>query len=224
RRDAADVAPGYGLRFPQRASAPPAEDVQLATRILAAACTGSAFAAAAPAVGHALWNGDRRALERLAEAIAPVDEAAARAVVARGDAERRRRGHYLGATFHYGGEWYWGVDRLHHLERRLDELGLRRPHADRAPIAPRPVPGAAPAPGSDGDGGSHVQGPSPVSSPISLEFFASLRSPYSYIAMERTFALARRLSVDLVLRPVLPMVMRGLPVPRAKRLYIVLDT
>jgi 2-hydroxychromene-2-carboxylate isomerase len=32
-----------------------------------------------------------------------------------------------------------------------------------------------------------------------------------------------RLPIDLVLRPVLPMVMRGLPVPRAKRLYIVLD-
>ena len=21
--------------------------------------------------------------------------------------------------FHYGGEWYWGVDRLYHLEQRL---------------------------------------------------------------------------------------------------------
>jgi 2-hydroxychromene-2-carboxylate isomerase len=42
--------------------------------------------------------------------------------------------------------------------------------------------------------------------------------------MERVFALPRRLPVDIVLRPVLPMVMRGLPVPAAKRMYIVLDT
>jgi 2-hydroxychromene-2-carboxylate isomerase len=42
--------------------------------------------------------------------------------------------------------------------------------------------------------------------------------------MERVYALARRLPVDVVLRPVLPMVMRGLPVPAAKRLYILLDT
>ena len=57
-----------------------------------------------------------------------------------------------------------------------------------------------------------------------LECFTSLRSPYSYIALARSLALARRLSVEVMLRPVLPMVMRGLPVPREKQLYIVLDT
>jgi 2-hydroxychromene-2-carboxylate isomerase len=42
--------------------------------------------------------------------------------------------------------------------------------------------------------------------------------------MPRTYELAHRYPVRLVLRPVLPMVMRGLPVPTAKRIYIVLDT
>ena len=42
--------------------------------------------------------------------------------------------------------------------------------------------------------------------------------------MRRVLELPKRLPVDIVLRPVLPMVMRGLPVPRAKRLYIALDT
>jgi 2-hydroxychromene-2-carboxylate isomerase len=42
--------------------------------------------------------------------------------------------------------------------------------------------------------------------------------------MDRVLALAKRLPVDLAWRPVLPMVMRGLPVPREKRLYITLDT
>jgi 2-hydroxychromene-2-carboxylate isomerase len=41
--------------------------------------------------------------------------------------------------------------------------------------------------------------------------------------MERTLALPRRYPIELALRPVLPMVMRGLPVPHAKQLYITLD-
>ena len=59
---------------------------------------------------------------------------------------------------------------------------------------------------------------------FTLDFFASLRSPYTAIAFSRVYDLARRSGVELVLRPVLPMVMRGLPVPMEKRLYIVLDT
>ena len=53
--------------------------------------------------------------------------------------------------------------------------------------------------------------------------FLSLRSPYSYIAMMRITDLAQRWGATLKLRPVLPMVMRGLPVPREKRFYIVRD-
>ena len=59
---------------------------------------------------------------------------------------------------------------------------------------------------------------------MQLEYFPSLRSPYSAIAMDRVLSLPKRLPVDLILRPVLPMVMRGLPVPAAKRLYIMFDT
>jgi 2-hydroxychromene-2-carboxylate isomerase len=41
--------------------------------------------------------------------------------------------------------------------------------------------------------------------------------------MPRVFDLARRYGVALTLRPVLPMVMRGLPLPASKRRYILLD-
>ena len=112
--------------------------------------------------------------------------------------------------FHYAGEWYWGVDRLQHLERRLQSLGALRPGANAAPIAPHSTCEVEFTPVS------HER--------VTLEFYPSLRSPYSYIAMQRVFELARRYPIDLVLRPVLPMVMRGLPVPLAKRLYITLDT
>jgi hypothetical protein len=44
----------------------------------------------------------------------------------RGDQLRERLGHYLGATFYFEGEWYWGIDRLHYLEERLSTAGLAR--------------------------------------------------------------------------------------------------
>ena len=42
------------------------------------------------------------------------------------DARRKKLGHYLGGTLYYGGEWYWGLDRLHFLEDRLTQLGARK--------------------------------------------------------------------------------------------------
>jgi 2-hydroxychromene-2-carboxylate isomerase len=209
RKDAADVAPGYGLAFPRDAAAPAPDAVALATRILAGAAP-DAFAALAPPVGDALWRGDRAALEALARVHAPAAEAAARAAVAAGSEERRRLGHYLGGMFHYGGEWYWGVDRLSYLEERLAALGLAREPGPPAPLVARPPPGADPAPAAR--------------ERLVLDFYCSLRSPYTCIAMDRVLALPRRLPVEIALRPVLPMVMRGLPVPAAKRLYITLDT
>ena len=209
RKDAADVAPAYGLTFPRGAAAPAAGEVAEARRILAASLRGGRFPSAAARVGGALWAGDRGALAKLGDELGRADEAAARAAEEAGSEERGRLGHYSGATFHYGGEWYWGVDRLHHLERRLDSLGLRRGGSALGSLVPRPAPrrGAAP----------------PGSERLVLELYPSLRSPYSYLALERSYALARRQNLELVLRPVLPMVMRGLPVPPEKRLYIVLD-
>jgi 2-hydroxychromene-2-carboxylate isomerase len=209
RRDAADVAPGYGLAFPAGAAAPAPECVQLAARVLAPTLAAGTFALLAPRVGAALWRGERARLEAIAREAGVTDLAAAEAALAAGARLRERLGHYLGAMLRYGGEWYWGVDRLGHLERRLGALGLLRKSVD-GPIAPRPDPSGEPAPASR--------------ERLTLEFYPSLRSPYTAIVMDRVLALPRRLPVDLVLRPVLPMVMRGLPVPREKRLYITLDT
>jgi len=210
RRDAADVAPGYGIAFPASAAAP---DPGLAARtasILARAVSSRAFTGAAARVGAALWSGDVRVLDEIADELGSTDDADVQAQIAAGSRLREQLGHYLGAMFYYGGEWYWGVDRLSHLERRLQSLGALRSGVHALAIAPRPIASGGPA--------------STSSKPIALEFYPSLRSPYTYIAMERVYELARRYPVELVLRPVLPMVMRGLPVPRAKQLYITLDT
>ncbi len=211
RKDAADVAPGYGLSFPALAPAPPAAEVELAARTLAASASSVAFAACAARIGAALWARDDAGLQALATELGAVDPESARAALAAGSALRERLGHYLGAMFFYAGEWYWGVDRLAYLERRLQALGALRAGESAALIAPHPE--------------GHDLEPVPESRErITLEAYVSLRSPYSYIVMERLLALVRRHPVELVLRPVLPMVMRGLPVPRAKQLYIMLDT
>jgi 2-hydroxychromene-2-carboxylate isomerase len=210
RKDAADVAPFYGLEFPEAPAPPGPADVELAGRLLTSALATGRFVQEAARIGAALWSADRSQLEKLAIELPPADAEATRSALDAGNALRRSKGHYLGAMFHYAGEWYWGVDRLWHLERRLQALGALRAGADAAPIVRRPDLGEAPL----------------LESPrrLRLEYFPSLRSPYTAIAMRRVLELPERLPVELVLRPVLPMVMRGLPVPTAKRLYIMHDT
>jgi 2-hydroxychromene-2-carboxylate isomerase len=56
-----------------------------------------------------------------------------------------------------------------------------------------------------------------------LDFFFSFRSPYSYLAAPRAFALPKRYDVELVFRGVIPMAMRGQSVPREKGLHTLRD-
>ncbi|MEM1195656.1 MAG: DsbA family protein [Pseudomonadota bacterium] len=130
-----------------------------------------------------------------------------RASLDAGSARLAKLGHYSGAMFHYGGEWFWGVDRLFHLERYLRDLGACKdpslPH-----ICPRP---AIDVSGVD-------------ASALSLDFYPSLNSPYTSIIYDTTIAMAKACKIQLHHKPVLPMLMRGLPVPRKKGAYIVFDT
>ena len=109
---------------------------------------------------------------------------------------------------YYGGEWYWGIDRLHHLEERLAELGLDK-SASEPLIAPQP---------------QVLTGPLRDDGSLTLEIYPSLRSPYTAIAFDRTVAFAKAVGVKLVVRPVLPMVMRGVPATMEKGRYILFDT
>jgi 2-hydroxychromene-2-carboxylate isomerase len=59
---------------------------------------------------------------------------------------------------------------------------------------------------------------------LTLEIYPSLRSPYTAISFDKSVALARKVGVRLVLRPVLPMVMRGVSLTREKGLYILMDS
>lgn len=123
------------------------------------------------------------------------------------DARLAALGHYQGGMIHYGGEWYWGLDRLHYLEARLADMGVRRAEAPDKPIFNPPI---IPS-------GSKQTGKT-------LHWYLSFRSPYTAIVVDRVTALAEAYEADLKLRFVLPMVMRNLPVPKAKRAYIMPDT
>lgn len=205
RRDAALLARHHGLDFRDPGGQPSGDAVAEAARQLVAASATGRFAEVAAAVSAALWNGPGLAGKPGDLPMATADATASHRAAA--DRLRRQNGHYLGATFLYAGEWYWGIDRLYHLEQRLQTLGAQRPG----------VQGALFPPATDWDAPVQVARPQPI------DFFVSLRSPYSAIVVPRLYALARHAGVPVRLRYVLPMVMRGLPVPREKRRYISLD-
>jgi len=207
RLDSSKIAPHYGLDFPTKASAPSGEQVDKATRILATVKPAD-FLNIAVEVGTALWSNDTDELNRLAKNYGEADSIAAKSLEQAGTQRRDKQGHYSGAMFYYGGEWYWGVDRLYHLENRLIELGLQKKGKTNL-IAPRPEIDF----GTIKDQGK-----------ITLEFYPSLRSPYTSIIFDRTIKLVKDSGIKMILRPVLPMVMRGVPVTRQKGIYIFTDT
>jgi 2-hydroxychromene-2-carboxylate isomerase len=138
----------------------------------------------------------------------PEAETASAETLAAGAALRAKLGHYQGAMFEYQGEWFWGLDRLHYLETRLARAGLDRQRGSPPLFPALDLDLARARPG--------VRRPE-------LHFFLSFRSPYTLIAAELIEEIAKACGAELKLRFVLPMVMRGLPVPPAKRLYILLD-
>ena len=208
RRDSATVAPHYGLSFPAEAKAPPTDRVALVEAILAGRLEDPSFLEVALEAGRALWKGDEPALRALEARVPPASERDRKAALEAGNDLRSRWRHYSGGMFYYGGEWYWGVDRLYHLERRLTRYGARRAGQDASIRFDRP-PLDAGTVRNDGR--------------LRLEIYPSLRSPYTAMIFDRSMALAESVDVPVELRPVMPMVMRGVPAPAAKGLYILSD-
>jgi len=157
------------------------------------------------------WRGNTEGVSRLIAHRQP-GSGEADTLVSNNQSLLRKLGHYSSATVFYAGEWYWGIDRLAYLLTRLDGLGANKePTAELASMMQTmqlSLPAAVPA--------------SAKNLP-SLEMYCSFRSPYSYLALHRTYEIADAFGLQLDLRPVLPMVMRGLPVPREKLMYIVKD-
>lgn len=200
RRDAGLIAPHLGLSFPSDAGVRPDHgELQHAMRRLAG-LQGAELLAALPEVSTALWQG---------QSIDPKNCTETEAVerLERGNARLQSLGHYSGAMFFYEGEWYWGVDRLFHLERRLRELAACRDET---------LPLIAPRPEIDVSGVD--------ASSLELDFYPSLNSPYTSIIYDKTLTVAAECGIVLNHKPVLPMIMRGIPATKAKGMYIMFDT
>ncbi len=122
------------------------------------------------------------------------------------------QGHYMSAMLHYAGEWYWGLDRLDHLEKRLNALGLAK--TEERIVFNRTY--------ADFCTGKSLSAPHPQIKKLTL--FFSIRSPYSHLALVQALKLAQHYQLVLEIKPVLPMLMRGLLVPDTKKMYIFHDT
>jgi 2-hydroxychromene-2-carboxylate isomerase len=157
------------------------------------------------------WRGDVAAASRLS---GEGREGAGDAAVEESRRELEKLGHYNSAMLNYGGEWFWGVDRLHYLVEWLDEQGLAKSDAGNPKLASIQQAMQLDLP---------VMPPAAAKDLPPLDVFFSFRSPYSYLSLQRVYALTDAFNLDLVLRPVLPMVMRGMEVPRNKVRYILRD-
>lgn len=196
RADAARLAEVFGLSFTDPGVAPDPDRVKEAEARAAAVLDRSDALARIARIDAALWSG---AAPPEGPAVEPG------AALAAGRARRDALGHFQSGAVHYEGEWCWGADRLHYLETRLAEEGARL--AGEGFLAPPLLESQA-----RGDARGAV-----------IEVYPSLRSPYTWLAIERVYALAERWHARVDLRPVLPMVMRNLPVPQRKGMYFLKD-
>ncbi|MGB0834775.1 MAG: DsbA family protein [Psychrobium sp.] len=113
------------------------------------------------------------------------------------------KGHFQSAVLHYGHEWYWGLDRLSFLTQRLKELNACKMDNRLLDF-----------------GSENSQATNQIRKSELIDVYISFRSPYSYIALCK---LARQPNLNINLKPILPMVMRGMELSQTKKMCILLD-
>ena len=199
-KDAAKIAHHHHLDFKNNYKLPSAAKRLIALRAL---CVSKDRIVDAQHIAKKFWSDDEEAL--LAMPLAT--EESTLEVLEKNSQYRKKLGHYLSGMFYYDGEWYWGIDRLPYLEERLEKLNLRKSQSN--PIS-NFKKNAKPNLEQD-------------LSHLTVECFISIRSPYSYLALPEISDLSETYGIKTIIRPVMPMVMRGLVVPRDKALYIVKD-
>ena len=211
-RDAQQLADYWDIDFPGKKEADAGSVRDVGTVLIRERPARDQLRAALE-LGAAMWANDKKALTKLLGTWGTESHGTVLPILNANYAELRKAGHYMGGMLSYGGEWYWGVDRLPYLEQALardfgsdvSHVVSPRPEADRAPVKIAEVP----------------EGKQPK--PLVCEMWFSFRSPYSYLALEQIEGVLSPYQVPLELRPILPMVMRGAQLPNTKRMYIVRD-
>ena len=209
-RDCTLLAGELGIPFLDKSVTPPVEHRRHLLDALAARESEEDFQVEVYGALEAYWRGDLEAVSR--RALGGVPHVSSAAMLARHQRTLRKLGHYNTAMLYYAGEWYWGVDRLHYLVDRLESLDVAQAPAPKIASIRQVMQTNLP-----------VRPPDNATALPPLELFYSFRSPYSYLSLSRVFAIADAFGLELRVRPVLPMVMRGMAVPRSKLLYIVFD-
>ncbi len=193
-RDARELTRFFEIDLPEPGPRSPADVTAVQARLLGLKNTDDAILEALK-LSERLWRG--QAISHPGGDVGPG--------LQRAQSQLHRSGYYRGASLFYEGEHYPGVSRLELLIERLalDTGGSDAPVITRRK-APHPPVKRLPQ-------------------RARLEWFYSFRSPYSYLSVDLIAKLSSKYNLDVVIRPVLPMVMRGLPVPLTKRLYLVRD-
>lgn len=211
--DGTYLAQLYQLQFPdQRPQSTPERDAQITAQLLHWELQPG-YLNKALSLFAAYWQGDKAQVDALVDNSISSHVECYQHHLQANENLLENNGHYLSAMLHYGAEWYWGVDRLEHLEHRLNAMNLDAADSQEIQF-----------------NRSHVNfcsTPEPkdktTDSKVAIEIYWSIRSPYSYIGLVRARRLAEHHGVPLIVKPVLPMVMRRMQVPKTKGFYIIRD-
>jgi 2-hydroxychromene-2-carboxylate isomerase len=202
--DVKRIAPFYDIAFPAKSN--PSKEIIYKANSILSEVSENKFNEIAIKVSFALWSDDLETINNLYLAF-PASETKVANKILSGNKLRNNKGYYFGSAFYYEKELYWGVDRLAYLEERLTELGLKK-SLDVKPIC-----------------SLRLKTPEILNSSkkVNLTYFPSLNSPYTHISTQRVQELANNPSVNLITKPVLPMLMRGMTIPNYKGKYIISD-
>ena len=202
--DAKRIAPFYGVEFSAE-SYPSKELIDKSNSILTAVEDDN-FSEVAKKVSSALWDGDEESLNELTKHYAVTESEVSKSLET-GNKIRNEKDYYFGSAFYYEKELYWGVDRLHHLEDRLIELGAKTDLSNDSICSP------------------NLSASLKLESEqkINLSFYPSLNSPYTYVSAKRVREMRDDYPINLITKPVLPMLMRNMTIPDIKGKYIISD-
>lgn len=112
--------------------------------------------------------------------------------------ELKQLGHYLSGMLYLKPDFYWGVDRLFHLEQRLIRLGMKRFDGDVPTFVENYRLRATKIPNIQA---LKVRPPTNI-----IVMYYSFRSPYSQLAVDRIYKLGKAWGIKVQTKPVLPMV------------------
>ena len=203
-QDVKRIAPFYNIDF-QADEYPAKELVDKANSILTAIQQEDLIEISTK-ISSALWQGDAAALDALSSSYFAT-KAEVKEHLIQGNKIRDAKGYYFGSAFYYEKELYWGVDRLPHLEERLADLGAKKPHENQNICS------------------LELNAPKGFKSDqkLNLYYYPSLNSPYTFVSTKRVQQMREDYPVNLITKPVLPMLMRMMTIPGFKAKYIISD-